>query len=269
MPPPRASMAPGRQSLAPFAAIAELEDGGEEREEEEEDDDVAEEAEEAAAAEPLPRTPLRADALGTALRRASMRASMAADGVVEGDEDDAATEADGVEAVAFPEDFEDAASAFSDAPSDEPLCALDGLLRLCGQSSADVLPMADALARWLAPPEAAGAKGGGKGAKGAKNNGKAAVRKLGEGTYGEAFKCPGVVLKVVPMGGEQIINGTTPKEAEHMRAEAVRSCPACLLLPPLTYCTLCPQSMSLSLSRLRDGLEPVCDDKARFLAAQA
>jgi hypothetical protein len=150
------------------------------------DDDVA------AVAEPLPRTPLRADALGTALRRASMRASLAAAGeaAIDENEEDAGTEADVAEAVAFPEDFEDAASMFSDAPCDEPLCALDGLLRLCGQGSGDVLPMADALQRWLQPAEAS--KGPAKGGK----KGPTAVRKLGEGTYGEAFKCPGVVLKV-------------------------------------------------------------------------
>ena len=198
--PARASMAPGRQSLAPFAAIAEAEDDESELADDVDHDEALAEAEAApdddddvaAVAEPLPRTPLRADALGTALRRASMRASLAAAGeaAIDENEEDAGTEADVAEAVAFPEDFEDAASMFSDAPCDEPLCALDGLLRLCGQGSGDVLPMADALQRWLQPAEASKgpAKGGKKGPK--------AVRKLGEGTYGEAFKCPGVVLKV-------------------------------------------------------------------------
>ena len=55
--------------------------------------------------------------------------------------------------------------------------ALADLLRLCGQRGAgDMVPMEQALAPWLAPA------GG--------------VTKLADGTYAEAFKCGGVVLKV-------------------------------------------------------------------------
>ena len=33
------------------------------------------------------------------------------------------------------------------------------------------------------------------------------VRKIGEGTFGEAFKAGHVVLKIVPMEGEVLVNG--------------------------------------------------------------
>lgn len=33
------------------------------------------------------------------------------------------------------------------------------------------------------------------------------VRKIGEGTFGEAFKAGRVVFKIVPMEGEQLVNG--------------------------------------------------------------
>lgn len=47
-----------------------------------------------------------------------------------------------------------------------------------------------------------------------------AVRKIGEGTFGEAFKCPGVVLKIVPMGGDTLVNGERQKGPKEMLAEA-------------------------------------------------
>ena len=63
------------------------------------------------------------------------------------------------------------------------------------------------------------------------------VTKIGEGTYGEAFKCAsaGVVIKVVPIGGDCVFNGAPPKEFDSMRAEA---------------------NISLLINRLRDGLAP-------------
>ena len=48
-----------------------------------------------------------------------------------------------------------------------------------------------------------------------------AVRKSGEGTFGEAYKCPGVVLKIVPMEGDLLVNGEPQKGARDMLAEAV------------------------------------------------
>lgn len=76
---------------------------------------------------------------------------------------------------------------------------LSALLRTCGQTEDRVEPMASALARWLDA---------------------GAVRKIGEGTFGEAFKCPGVVLKIVPMGGDVLVNGERQKGAKEMLAEA-------------------------------------------------
>ena len=48
----------------------------------------------------------------------------------------------------------------------------------------------------------------------------AACRKIGEGTYGEAFKSGETVLKIVPMGGETLINGEPQMGCAQIRAEA-------------------------------------------------
>ena len=37
------------------------------------------------------------------------------------------------------------------------------------------------------------------------------ILKLGEGTYGEAFKGNNVVFKIVPMDGDFLVNGETQK----------------------------------------------------------
>ncbi|KAF5840645.1 hypothetical protein DUNSADRAFT_16018 [Dunaliella salina] len=47
------------------------------------------------------------------------------------------------------------------------------------------------------------------------------ISKIGEGTYGEAFKHNKIVFKVVPVGGEQLINGAPQKQAQEMAAEAL------------------------------------------------
>lgn len=49
------------------------------------------------------------------------------------------------------------------------------------------------------------------------------IIKLGEGTYGEAFKAPssGVVFKLVPMEGDNLINGYEQKKAGDLLAEAI------------------------------------------------
>jgi serine/threonine-protein kinase haspin len=46
------------------------------------------------------------------------------------------------------------------------------------------------------------------------------VRKIGEGTYGEAFKIGGTVLKIVPAGGDALINGEPQMGPAQIRAEA-------------------------------------------------
>lgn len=48
----------------------------------------------------------------------------------------------------------------------------------------------------------------------------ATCRKIGEGTYGEAFKSGETVLKIVPMGGETLVNGEPQMGFAQVRAEA-------------------------------------------------
>ena len=131
--------------------------------------------------------------------------------------------------------FDDAASlassaALAEAVLDACLSPLAALLRACGQSGDEVRSMASGLKPWLGP---------GSG-----------VTKIGEGTYGEAFKCAsaGVVIKVVPIGGDCVFNGAPPKEFDSMRAEA---------------------NISLLINRLRDGLAPGANDVAAKLKAKA
>ena len=47
-----------------------------------------------------------------------------------------------------------------------------------------------------------------------------AVRKIGEGTFGEAFKAGDVVFKIVPLEGDLIVNGEPQKRSEDIAAEA-------------------------------------------------
>ena len=83
---------------------------------------------------------------------------------------------------------------------------LAGFLAECGQSADCVLPMAEALeaiSRTHLPDFSL-----------------ATCRKIGEGTYGEAFKSGETVLKIVPMGGETLINGEPQMGCAQIRAEA-------------------------------------------------
>ena len=89
------------------------------------------------------------------------------------------------------------------AAADSPLA---GFLAECGQSAGDVPPMAEALeafSRRFLPDFSL-----------------AACRKIGEGTYGEAFKSGETVLKIVPMGGKTLINGEPQMGCAQIRAEA-------------------------------------------------
>ena len=89
------------------------------------------------------------------------------------------------------------------AAADPPLA---GFLAECGQSAGDVPPMAEALeafSRRFLPDFSL-----------------AACRKIGEGTYGEAFKSGETVLKIVPMGGDTLINGEPQMGCAQIRAEA-------------------------------------------------
>ena len=46
------------------------------------------------------------------------------------------------------------------------------------------------------------------------------IKKIGEGTFGEAYKGNNVVLKIVPMDGATLVNGEIQKRAEEIYAEA-------------------------------------------------
>jgi hypothetical protein len=222
--------------------------------------------------QPAPTPPRRgSDALAAALRRASRRASAAIAAVAEEETEEQADES----AYESCSDDVHSMSADSESATDPETAALSplaALLRACGQVPEGVVPMADALAKWLQPDGGASAAPAPAAPKAKASKAKAAaaaaaaegvVRKIGEGTYGEAFKCPGVVLKarrvcrmcaalrrvhfacggalpvshfcipplsalqIVPMGGEQLFNGAAQKEAEHMRAEAVRQRGCC------------------------------------------
>lgn len=45
------------------------------------------------------------------------------------------------------------------------------------------------------------------------------VRKLGEGTFGEAFKADQAVFKIVPLEGSLLVNGEVQKRSEEILAE--------------------------------------------------
>ncbi|XP_042006151.1 serine/threonine-protein kinase haspin homolog [Salvia splendens] len=50
------------------------------------------------------------------------------------------------------------------------------------------------------------------------------ISKVGEGTYGEAFKVGNTVCKIVPFGGDSLVNGEVQKKAEELLEEVVLSC---------------------------------------------
>jgi serine/threonine-protein kinase haspin len=81
---------------------------------------------------------------------------------------------------------------------EDEVSPLAALLRECGQSERDVLPMEEVISRFTS----------------------SGALKIGEGTYGEAFKCGGNVLKIVPMGGDVLINGEPQMGPGQIRAEA-------------------------------------------------
>ncbi|KAL0364890.1 UNVERIFIED_CONTAM: Serine/threonine-protein kinase haspin [Sesamum angustifolium] len=50
------------------------------------------------------------------------------------------------------------------------------------------------------------------------------ITKIGEGTYGEAFKVKNNVCKIVPFGGDLLVNGEVQKKSEELLEEVVLSC---------------------------------------------
>ncbi len=47
------------------------------------------------------------------------------------------------------------------------------------------------------------------------------IRKIGEGTFGEAYKGNGLVFKIVPMEGSTLVNGEVQKRADEILAEVL------------------------------------------------
>lgn len=45
------------------------------------------------------------------------------------------------------------------------------------------------------------------------------IRKIGEGTFGEAFKADQAVFKIVPLEGSLLVNGEVQKRSEEILAE--------------------------------------------------
>ena len=201
-------------SLAPIRGATPT--GEDEKEEEKDEDDVAsvdveeefvdsdEEAagEEAAGEEAAGASPSAP---------ASSSRSAVADSIQ--DEEDAAATVTDALARATLEDPSPAPPAAAAVPADlaadlfsRP--AWRELLSECGQREpADVESMADTI-RALTAPAADPASDD------------ALVRKIGEGTYGEAFKIGGTVLKIVPAGGDALINGEPQMGPAQIRAEA-------------------------------------------------
>lgn len=67
------------------------------------------------------------------------------------------------------------------------------------------------------------------------------VKKLGEGTFGEAFKADQAVFKIVPLEGSLLVNGEVQKRSEEILAEV---------------------AIALTLSRLRETTGDLPQDPA-------
>ncbi|KAK9813057.1 hypothetical protein WJX72_008207 [[Myrmecia] bisecta] len=90
------------------------------------------------------------------------------------------------------------------APEEATLTPLQQLLKLCGQELiTDKLPsMTDLLGQHVDLTQ---------------------IRKIGEGTFGEAFKAGKVVFKIVPMEGSRLVNGEVQKLSAEILAEVAIS----------------------------------------------
>lgn len=74
---------------------------------------------------------------------------------------------------------------------------LTALLRTCGQTQDDIKTMATLCKKYFSNK----------------------AKKIGEGTYGEAFKGDGVVTKIIPMGGDALVNGEVQMGPREVHAE--------------------------------------------------
>ena len=74
---------------------------------------------------------------------------------------------------------------------------LTALLRTCGQTQDGIKTMATLCKKYFSNK----------------------AKKIGEGTYGEAFKGDGVVTKIIPMGGDALVNGEVQMGPREVHAE--------------------------------------------------
>jgi serine/threonine-protein kinase haspin len=79
----------------------------------------------------------------------------------------------------------------------DELSPLTALLRACGQTQNDIKTMATLCKKYFSNK----------------------AKKIGEGTYGEAFKGDGVVTKIIPMGGDALVNGEVQMGPSEVHAE--------------------------------------------------
>ncbi|CAM8920985.1 unnamed protein product [Rhodiola kirilowii] len=93
--------------------------------------------------------------------------------------------------------IEDAIRKLSLTSCGDPFSAL---LSVCNQSAPSTLM--DVLSKYCEPTN---------------------IVKLGEGTYGEAFKAGNTVCKIVPIDGDLLVNGETQKKSDELVEEAVLS----------------------------------------------
>lgn len=80
------------------------------------------------------------------------------------------------------------------------------------------------------------------------------VRKLGEGTFGEAFGTGKVVFKVIPLAGARLVNGEVQKTAEEILAEAAITLELSRMRDPGTACLL--KACSTQCSCLSHQIKP-------------
>ncbi|KAK9822448.1 hypothetical protein WJX81_001130 [Elliptochloris bilobata] len=126
-------------------------------------------------------------------------------------------------------------ASYKDEAVEEALTPLQQLMRMCCQET-DVaaLPSMEALL--------------------GRHVDLAAVRKIGEGTFGEAFRAGRVVLKIVPMEGEALVNGEPQKPAGEVAAEVAIA----LALSDLRGLGACPPAADVTTGFMETHGAGVC-----------
>ena len=99
--------------------------------------------------------------------------------------------------VAETEELESLADEVEKLVIDDESGSLMALLRTCEQPVENVRSMSSLIKSYV----------------------KSGVKKIGEGTYGEAYRGEGVVMKIVPMGGDTLVNGEVQMGPNEIRSE--------------------------------------------------